>query len=802
MSRILFATLTLIALLALPLTALADGIVIIDPPICTEGPCPTLPPCEPLTGGCPPWPCELTDSWPCPPPVGDMLEIKYHRVTVTIENQIATTKVDQLFYNPNGFEAEGTYIFPIPRGASVNDFVMWVDDKKIEAKILDAEEAKQIYTEIVAKRRDPALLEYIGQGAVQASVFPIPTGGERRIQIEYSQVLTAENGLIDYTYPLNTEKFSARPLDEVSITVKVKSDDAVRAIYSPTHKVAVDRSGNFAFTASYEESDVTPSTDFQLFYSVSPEDIGVNLLTYRDPDEGDGFFVLLAAPGIDEKAEVVAKDVILVLDQSGSMEGSKFAQAQSALTYVLNHLNEDDRFNIISFSTGTQQYERELQPANQADDAIDWVNGLTAEGGTNIELALLEAMDMTDRERPTILIFLTDGLPTEGVTDSAQILNDVNNATPSNVRLFSFGVGDDVDTILLDSLSDENHGASAYVRPGQDIEETLSGFYNKVQAPVLTDLELDFGDLNVSDVYPEPLPDLFAGSQLVVVGRYRDGGPGVITLRGLVNGQTREFEYDDQTFSTSGGDEFIPRLWATRKIGYLLNQIRLKGENEEWVKTIVNLSVRYGIVTPYTSYLITEDDVLSSAGRDQIAADESIKLQAPAPASGGGAVDTSVGQAALENAEVVDGTVDDYAETVKNVGIKTFLNVDGVWIDTQFDPSTMTTTPVQFASADYFALVEARPELGAAFALGQRVIVIVDGTAYEVVPEKTDPIAMPPTAEAQPGETAEPTEPAAQPTTVAPTATPAPNGNNGLCASVIMAPLGLAAIPLLRKRKK
>jgi Ca-activated chloride channel family protein len=327
----------------------------------------------------------------------------------------------------------------------------------------------------------------------------------------------------------------------------------------------------------------------------------------------------------------------------------------------------------------------------------------------------------------------------------------VNRAAPSNVRLFSFGVGDDVDTILLDSLSDENHGASAYVRPKDDIAETVSGFYDKVQSPVLADLSLDFGSLPTTDVYPDPLPDLFSGSQLVVVGRYRQGGAGALTLTGQVNGLSQKFVYDDLTFANSGGADFIPRLWATRKIGYLLNQIRLKGENAEMVKAIVDLSVRYGVVTPYTSYLVTEPNVLSAANRDQIAADESLKLQsAPMVASGGAAVDASVAQGALQSANTagspVDGSVDGVAQAVKYVGIRTFLNVDGVWTDTQFDSDTMTATPVQFGSDNYLALAASRPELASAFALGKQVIVVLDGTAYQVVPGPTNVVTIPATA--------------------------------------------------------
>src|SRR3990172_407706 len=350
---------TVLALLLTPTVALADGIII-DPPPCLE--CP--PPCTPGSPlPCTPPPCEV---WPCPPWPRPLfpLAVQSHRVTVTIDKQVAATHVDQLFRNDNSFTVEGTYIFPLPTDAAVSEFAMWVDGQKVEGKVLSAEEARRIYDDIVRQSRDPALLEYIGRGAVQASIFPIPPGETRRIELEYAQVLAADNGLIHYRYPLNTEKFSAQPLEQVSVSVKVTSPDPVRAIYSPTHDIAIERDGDYRFSAGYEANNVTPDTDFDLYYSVSTDHIGLNLLTYRDPDTGEGFFLLLAAPSLNvDAAQVVAKDVIVVLDQSGSMEGEKFRQAQDALKYVLNHLNSEDRFDIVAFSTGTERYASGLRPA-------------------------------------------------------------------------------------------------------------------------------------------------------------------------------------------------------------------------------------------------------------------------------------------------------------------------------------------------------------------------------------------------------------------------------------------------------
>jgi len=770
------------------------------------------PPC--IGPGCPlpPWPCP-----DCPPcfdcPIRHPffpLAIQSLHVTVSIENQIATTHIEQVFRNDMDIVAEGTYLFPLPLGAAVSDFDMWVDGQKLEGKLLSATEARAIYDEIVRQQRDPALLEYVGQGALQANIFPVPPKSTRRVDIDYTEVLKAEQGLIHYRYPLNVAKFSTQPIEQLSISVKAASNEAVRAIYSPSHNVAIAREGETRFSAGYEANRILPDKDFDLFYSVSAEDIGLNLLTYRDPAGGDGFFVLLAAPSVTvDSNKVVAKDVLIVLDQSGSMEGEKFQQAQTALKYVLDHLNPADRFSIVAFSTGTQHYAPGLRPAADAPEASRWVDSLVAQGGTNINLALLEALGLADRERSTIVIFLTDGLATEGETGTENILHNVRQAAPSNVRLFAFGVGYDVDTILLDTLVEQNHGASSYVAPEARIDEAVSGFYAKVSTPVLSNVALDFGDVLVSDYYPNPLPDLFAGAQLVMVGRYRVPGTTAVKLSGLVNDQPQTFAYPAQTFTSAGGNNFIPQLWATRKIGYLLNQIRLHGENQEVIDQVVALSVRYGIVTPYTSYLVTEGaQVLSEEGRQQVAQDQ-FRTQsnaAPAPASGAGAVQKAQEQQALQDATTVQSQDEAVANVVQQIGGRTFLFADGKWVDTAFDTTKMKATPVEFASTDYFNLLSARPELASAFALGGRVIALAaDGTAYEVVNTSTPTLTVPPTY--TPAVVAQST-PVPVTTVVGnpPAATPVPAGqtppSNGICNAPYFV-LGLVALPFLaRKRRK
>jgi len=725
MKKLAWIALLLLICLALPTSTRADGIIV-----------PPRPPCD----DCPPPPCP--GPFPCPPPMPmTQLVIRYHHVDITIEDQVAVTHVDQVFHNPNDWAVEGTYLFPLPAGAAVSSFTLWVDGQPVEGEVLDAEQARQKYYEIVNSLRDPALLEYAGNGAVQAHIFPIPPKGERRLELEYTQALAAEKGLVRYIYPLNTEKFSLWPLEEVSISVDVRASAPIRAVYSPSHPVDIQRESARHVRAGYEASQVIPDTDFALYYSLG-EQTALHLLSYRNPedlDDPDGFFLLLLAPQPEASDKPLPKDVILVLDRSGSMDGEKFRQAQAAGRYILEHLGAQDRFNAITFSTGLESYAGELRPASEAPEAARWIEGQSAQGSTDIHRALLEAASMTEAEQPTYLIFLTDGLPTEGVIDSQKILEDFSRAASPNLRLFAFGVGYDVDTYLLDSLAQAHHGATTYVLPEERLDETLSAFYEKISTPVLADLSLDFGGLGVYDLYPTPLPDLFSGSQIILAGRYRDSGKATIVLRGMVEGREQSFEFPDQVFAASTPEVYplaaIPRLWATRKIGYLLNQVRLKGADQETIDQIVRLSIRFGIVTPYTSYLVTEENPLGVEERERIAAEQFNQLQAmPAePASGQAAVEKAANLSELEGAEAPAAPAQEVAQRIRVAGSHTFLFDGEKWVDTAFDPQRMQATQVAFLSKDYFELIAARTELAAAFALGPRVIVMVGGKAYEVV---------------------------------------------------------------------
>lgn len=744
------------------------------PPKCAPGECPeglipvplpTLCPTEGCLPRIPVPPCEGTDCLPpeipprclpgwCQPQRREQVEATRLEVNTNIRQQVAVTRVKMELYNPGSVQAEGSFLFPLPKDAVVSQFDLWIDGEPVKGKLMEAAEARGIYEEIVRSQMDPALLEFVGRGVFQASVFPIPAGGSRLFEMEYTETLVSERGLVRYAYPFNMEKYLNSPLQQAVIRVRVESQEAVQAIYSPTHAVDIQRDSNNRFQVTYEASQVVPNSDFTLYYSLG-EAQALHLMTYRDPydsNSADGYFLLLMAPPVNKEQAKVAKDVLLVLDRSGSMEGEKFRQAQDALRYVLGRLNEDDRFWLMTFNSSADRFSKELSPASRANQALQWVDQLWAAGSTNIDLALQEAAAVADPERPTYVIFLTDGLPTEGETSSAQILANFQRHAGENLRVFSFGVGYDVDTYLLDSLSQDHHGVSTYVKPGEALDERLSGFYEKISTPVMTNMELDLQPAGAYDLYPNPLPDLFAGSQIVVVGRYRT--PGAITARlsGRVGDRMQSMTFPGLEFTADDAmrqnpNSFIPRLWATRKIGYLLNKVRLDGPDQETVDQIVRLSIRYGIVTPYTSYLVTEPEFLSASDQERLSAQqmETFKAQATQPAFGADAVNRAADQGAMSQAEQApaapapmlgetsgDGSSQVAQPTVRLVGDATFVLQGQKWLDTRFDAEKMKPIQIKFLSDQYFKLLEANPEVASAFSLGSQVIVVIRGQAFEI----------------------------------------------------------------------
>ncbi|MCZ6677745.1 MAG: VIT domain-containing protein [Candidatus Poribacteria bacterium] len=685
------------------------------------------------------------------------LAIECHHVTISIDNQLATTKIDQIFANKNRFQLEGTYLFPLPDDAAVSDFAMYIDGERVKGELLSKDKARQIYEGIVRRAQDPALLEYIGRRAFQARVFPIPANGEKRIQLEYSQVIHVNAGLAKYTYPLRTEKFTDQPVESLALSMTLESKHDIKTIYSPSHNVEIVRKSDRRAKISYEDTNVKPKRDFVCYYSLSDKDFGIDVIAHRADEDEDGYFMLLVSPKYETKqSEIIDKDLVFVLDRSGSMRGEKLKQAKDALRFCVRNLNDGDRFNLILFSTEIEPFSEELVSVDGVrEKALAFIDEIESLGGTNINEALLTALkEKPDPKRPRIIIFLTDGLPTVGETDVGQIIKNVAAANDGNARLFVFGVGYDVNTQLLDKLAEENRGTRQYVEPKEDLEVAVSSFFTKVSEPVLVNLELDTGKIKTKDRYPKKLPDLFRGAQLTVLGRYKEHGDTKIKLRGEVAGKQQEFSHKVSFPKRERDHEFLPHLWAQRKVAYLVDTVRLNGEDKELIDEIVRLSKKYGIMTPYTSFLVQEDDrpvaaaPMSSQPATHLIRGRAMRIDSSVlrveeelarqsysmgRSSGADAVRKSRRLQEMKLGEQEESV----SESVKRVSDKTFYLRDSVWVDSDYKKEGKTQK-IEYGSEAYFDLIAKHPELNKYLAIGKRVIVCYKGKCYEITSKNQD----------------------------------------------------------------
>jgi Ca-activated chloride channel family protein len=735
-----------------------------------------------------PWPYPHPHPIPQPRPLPQppqAYKIKQLAVDVNLTDQIAKVQVSQSFVNTGSRQMEVRFLFPLPYDGAVDRMTFLVDGKEYEAKLLNAGEARRIFEDYVRRAQDPALLEWMGNGMFQTSVFPVPPGAERRVMLRFSQVCRKTNGLTELMFPLSTAKYTSAPVEEVKLDVTVQSQAPIKNVYSPTHAIAVQRPSENSARITFRSQNEIPTDDFRLLYDVGEAAVGASTLSYRRDSSDEGYFMLLVSPEIKQVSDQpLKKTVIFVVDRSGSMSGKKIEQAKGALTFVLNNLREGDLFNIVAYDNEVESFRPELQRYDESSrqQAIGFIEGIYAGGSTNIDEALQVALrQLQDDSRPNYVVFLTDGLPTAGETNEVKIVDHARQQNGAHARVFSMGVGYDVNSRLLDKLARTLRGRSEYVRPNEDIETYVSRLYERIEAPVMTDVAItidvegfppDRGSA-VSRLYPKDTYDLFAGDQLVIVGRYKQGGAAKVKIRGQVAGQTQEFDFP-ATLATESSDStyaFVEKLWAMRRVGEIVDQIDLEGKNQELIDELVALSTKHGILTPYTSYLaddatnprnfavnrtLTEErlDLLqSTAGRgafeqrraksyyqysDQVEsagfARQPLNLSAqPATAPGAGAQPAiTTGGLATDGLQVIESEAARVVQTVQNVGSKTFFLRNGRWVD-----STLSEEQEQHAiqlarySTEYFDLIsQYGRDVAKYLAIEGEVTVVLNGQAY------------------------------------------------------------------------
>ena len=662
-------------------------------------------------------------------------------VRTRVEGRVATVEVEEQFRNTGPGLAEGTYLYPLPGEAVFQNFSLWMGENEMHGEMMGADQARGVYEDIVRRLRDPALLTLEGHGLVRARIFPIQPGETRRVVLRYTQLLQREGDALRLRYaigqrgPLTSGALNEPPgaNDQFHFRVTLPNAESWGTPYSPTHRITTQVQDG----ALQISLDSTASGDVELYLPLRNGLVGTSLSTYA-PGGEDGYFMLLISPAQSDDAAALPKDLTLVVDISGSMSGDKIEQAKSALRQALGTLGASDRFRLISFSNRVTNFHDGFTPAtpDNISDARHWVDGLVADGGTNIAGALDVALGGTVAEdRLPIVVFMTDGIPTIG-EQSPERIAETAGARIGRARVFTFGVGSDVNTYLLDRLAQEGRGSAQYVAQDASVEQAIGSLMNKVRHPALVNLHIDEDSpAELVQTYPSRLPDVFFGEELVVFGRYHGTGSGRITVTGQRGSRTERFTTDAVFPASATVNAFIPRLWASRRIGELTRQVRIEGASENLVNEIRDLGLRYGILTAYTSYLVQEPVTggirpLPTAMMNQPAPSQQTGNHAVAEARASSAL---MGAGNLASADAAASkALDDYAVAGRGgagagpqtrlVEGKLFIRRDSVWTDAAQQASLRVYDVAPFSDA-YFQLVRALPEIAPFLRTGDMVLV-------------------------------------------------------------------------------
>lgn len=683
-------------------------------------------------------------------PQPQRVELTAVNAKVEIVDQVATTTLTLSLQNPWNRPQEAQVLVPIPGDAVVRGFGYDGSSGETTARLLPRDEARRLYESIVASSRDPGLLEFAGSSAIRSSTFPVPANSSQRVWVIYEQILSADSDRYDYTL-LRSESLES-PRIPWQLTMTIRSRSPIATVYSPSHMVEVALNGPTQRTVTLAPQAATVPGSFRLSILHNRGGLTGSLIAYPPVGSEDGYFLMLtgAPPADDAVRPRTRREVILVLDRSGSMNGEKFEQARGAATQVIEGLAAGELFNIIDYSDLTASFSETpvVKNAESLAAARAYLARLQAGGGTNIHEALLRAMAQAhDSETLPIILFLTDGLPTVGNTNEMDIRKHAAEANLHKRRVFTFGVGYDLNAPLLDRIAAMGRGASVNVLPNENIEIAVSKVFTRLAGPVLEFPQLaavgEDGAVDtkrIYDVMPAELPDLFEGEHLVVLGRYRGNDPLRLRLSGRRGGvdwsSTMAFSLEHATVANG----HVPRLWAGRRIGFLVDEIRQQGmagnpgaNARELVDEIVRLSVKFGILTEYTSFLATDSgsplaaaprlDAHAAAG----AARESLKKRAESSRAGKGAVNQSLNIKAQQAQSCVNADNRYYDENMKEVTVRTvqqvcdqtFFRRGERWIDARLmsGPNDAAVEPrktIEFASAEYFQLAQRLADEGRA----------------------------------------------------------------------------------------
>ena len=658
-------------------------------------------------------------------------------VQINIRDQVARTTLDLHLRNPHNRVLEAELVLPVPDGAAVHGLDFEGDAAEPTATILPKEEARRIYDQIVAKVRDPALLEFVGYNLLRTSVFPVPANGTQRLRVTYEHLLKRDGPRVDYHLPRSDSPEYRVPWD---ITVDIEGRGPISTTYSPSHELAVERIAENRIKLRMSEYAMTSPGAFRMSYLLQENGLSASLFAYPDPKVGGGYFLLLAGlPAADtSEREAIKREVTLVFDRSGSMHGEKIDQVREAALQILGGLDDDEAFNVMVYNSAVDRFRDQpvIKTREVEKDAREYLKSVRSRGGTNIYDALVEAL----RQEPAdgmlpIVLFLTDGLPTIGQTAEKAIRDVALKGNPYNRRVFTFGVGPDVNTPLLEKIAWESRGTPTFVLPGEDVELKVAQVFDRLAGPVLAGptlatLEKAGAGTDPSrarDVMPSKLPDLFEGDQLVVLGQYTGEADLRFRLNGNYFGDTKEFEYQFDLNRATTKNAFVARLWASRKIGMLIDAIREMGGDpataqstsdpriKELVEEVVRLSTEFGILTEYTAFLAREGTRLEDLDALRLEAVGNFSERAMKVRSGISAVNQETNLVRMKNQYRLNVSNQFFDQEMKEVAVldcaqvhdRAYFKKGAQWIDSKLMGVSETPTPsrtIEFGTEAYFDL--------------------------------------------------------------------------------------------------
>lgn len=551
------------------------------------------------------------------------MTIKHYDATIQIRDHVATTHIDQVFYNSMNTIVESTLVFPLPPGAIITDMAYWFNGKRYVADVRERKAAQAAYDAKVRALVDPALLKEVGENTFQLNIAPINALSDVRAEITYVEILPYAASTLSCTHLLRSTSVSPTPLERVTIRANVQSQYDIRSIAVPNvtqSVISITKESNREYNILYGDENALPTRHLRIDVGMHRTDAAMNVATYQptpaDSLGTDGFFATFVTPP-DESITSLPRSIVVLADVSSSMTELRMQHLRTAMHAFIDRLSENDMFNLVTFSTNVVRMSPDLVPVNpqSIDLARKFIDSRSALGLTNMSDALKAALSMSFRPNTAnIVVLLTDGDPSWGVTNHADLVDSVRAWNTQHAQIYPIAIGEEPTDALLKGIAFAGGGYLTRIDRDDSIAIVVEHNIRRISMPLMTDAALDYGRLHVKELVPITLPNVAAGERLIQVGRYAEPQRTDVRFVGRVAADTIQLYATIEFGMLSANQMAVARLWAMFKIEQLLEEIARYGERKELVDAVIALSIRFRILTRYTALYADPDKPTSVDG--------------------------------------------------------------------------------------------------------------------------------------------------------------------------------------------